>query len=119
MAFLAFREGVPCPSCGVPSDGFVPIVESVLRAYEDNVRAHGQPVPATLHVENLWDDYVYRGLFLLRALDSRPTRETEDALLSRVADIPNGIAPSGWKAHVLDYYREILRARRRGPEREK
>ena len=117
-AFLAFRRGVPCPSCGVPSDREAPIVRAVLRAYAENVRILGRPVPSTIRVANTWDDYLYRGLFFLKALDSRRPRETDEAVVDRILQIPEETSAPGWRAHLVDFYREIARARR-AAEREK
>ena len=117
--FLAFRRGVPCPSCGIPSDDAVPIVDAVLRTYEENMRATGRPIPAMIRVQSLWDDYLYRGLFLLKALDGRRPRESEEAVLTRLTDLPNGSVGPGWRGHVLDFYREVLRTRAARAEKEK
>ncbi len=118
-AFLVFREGIPCPRCASPASGTSRIIEAVLQAREDHVRAFGSPVPPTFEVRNLWDDYLYRGLFFLRAYDDRGTRETAQAVIDRVVRVPPGPSAQGWRSHYVEFYQELLRTRRRGSEREK
>ena len=124
--FLPFRSGVPCPACAIPADGEAPIVPAVLRAYEENVSRYGAGVPPTITVGTLWDDYLFRGLFFLKALDGRRPRESEEAVLGRSITMVDASSGSGWRGHLEDFYRTILRARRgplgrrrSRPEREK
>ena len=59
-----------------------------------------------------WDDYLWRGLFFLKAIDGRGSRETEDAVIERLVSVPSGARGPTWQEHARDFYREILRARR-------
>ncbi|OGS62108.1 MAG: hypothetical protein A3K59_03550 [Euryarchaeota archaeon RBG_19FT_COMBO_69_17] len=118
-AYLPFRRGVPCPSCGVPSTSESGIVPAVLDAYARNLRDTGRPIPLTIQVATLWDDYLYRGLFFLKAVDGRRPRESEGSVIARMVEIPNGLNGGAWRAHVADFYRELLHVRRRSAERTK
>lgn len=114
--FLPFRSGVPCPSCARPADAELPIVAAVLRTYAENLARHGAGVPPTITVGTTWDDYLFRGLFFLRALDSRRPRESEETVLARSVTMVDGSKGTGWRGHLEDFYRTILRARH-GPLR--
>lgn len=118
-AYLPFRRGVPCPSCGVPSTSESGIVPAVLDAYARNLRDTGRPIPLTIQVATLWDDYLYRGLFFLKAVDGRRPRESEGAVIARMVEVPNGLYGPGFRTHVAEFCREILRVRRRSAERAK
>ena len=85
-AYLPFRRGVPCPSCGVPSTSESGIVPAVLDAYARNLRDTGRPIPLTIQVATLWDDYLYRGLFFLKAVDGRRPRESEGSVIARMVE---------------------------------
>ncbi len=76
-------------------------------------------MPPTFEVRNLWEDYLYRGLFFLRAYDARGTRETAQTVIDRSLDVPPGPSAQGWRSHYSEFYQELLRARRRASEREK
>ncbi len=118
-AFLAFVEQVPCPSCGRPADGIDDIVAAALLAYAENHRLYGRAIPPVIRVQTLWDDYLYRALFFLKALDDRAPRDSEEAVVERTLEALTRAMGSGWRTHLEAYYRAVLRARRRGSEREK
>ncbi|HLE54672.1 MAG TPA: hypothetical protein VI999_05500 [Thermoplasmata archaeon] len=118
-AFLAFVERVPCPSCGRPADDADDIVALALLAYAENHRLYGRAIPPVIRVQTLWDDYLYRALFFLKALDDRAPRESEEAVLERTLDALMRAMGSGWRSHLEAYYRAVVRARRRASEREK
>lgn len=117
--FVAFRRALPCPACGRSAGEPAPILDKVLQTYEENLRAHGAPVPPTFEVRDIWDDYLYRGLFFLRAYDSRGPRDTADSVISRMLAGGTTAASEGWRAHFAEFYHELLRTRRRASEREK
>jgi hypothetical protein len=110
--FLPFRSGVACPSCSVPAGEELPIVHAVFEAYAANLDRFGTGVPPTIAVGSLWDDYLYRGLFFLRALDGRRPRESEESVLERALTSVEGSKGPGWRGHIEDFYRSLLRARR-------
>jgi len=117
--FVAFRRALPCPVCGRTAGESAPILDTILRAYDENVRAHGAPVPPSFEVRDAWDDYLYRGLFFLRAYDSRGPRDTAETVIARMLADSTTASDEGWRAHFAEFYRELLRARRRASEREK
>lgn len=118
-AFLAFAEATPCPGCGRPADGDADIVPAALRAYEENHRLYGHAIPPVIRVQTLWDDYLYRALFFLKALDDREPRTSEEAVVDHTLDALTAATDPKWRSHLEAYYREVLKARRRASEREK
>jgi len=103
----------------LPAAEHLPIVEAALEAYEENLRAHGNAVPPFIEVRGLWDDYVYRALFFLKALDRRRPRDTEEQILREHLEILDQGLGAGWRTHLEAYYRAVLHAWHRGSEREK
>ncbi len=117
--FLPFRGGDACPGCSLPAKEHLPIVEAALQAYGENCKIHGDAVPPVIEVRDLWDDYLYRALFFLKALDRRRPRETEEQILRESLEVlDHGMGP-GWRAHLEAYYRAVLRAWHEISEREK
>ncbi len=117
--FLGFREHTPCPSCRRPADGTCDIVAVALRTYTANHRAYGQAIPPVIHIQSPWDDYLYRGLFFLKALDDRAPHESEEAVVDRTLDAVAATTGPRWRAHLESYCQEVLKARNRASEREK
>lgn len=118
MAYLAYRPGLPCPGCGRPSTESSDVVAESLRMYDENVRLYGRPIPPVIAVRSLRDDYLYRALFFLKALDERGPRESEERVVGRSLDALSAADP-GWRDHLEGFYREVLRARRGRSERTK
>lgn len=117
--FLAFLRVTPCPGCGAANPGSSDIVAEVLRTYAANVRDYGRPIPPVIHIRSLRDDYLYRALFFLKALDERRATETDEEIMARSLETLGPAADPGWRGHLEAYYREILAARVGGSEREK
>ncbi len=117
-AFLVFAESVPCPGCGRPADGLDDIVGAALRAYAENHRLYGRGLPPVIRVQTLRDDYLYRALFFLKALDDRGPRDSEEAVVERTLEALAAATDPRWRAHLEAYYREVLTSRRRTSERE-
>lgn len=117
--FLAFQRTTPCPGCGTAVPGDPAIVGEALRTYAANRKAYGRPIPPVIRIQSLRDDYLYRGLFFLKALDERRAHETEEDVIARSLEGLGSAASPRWREHLEAYYREILAARGRGSEREK
>lgn len=117
--FLVYKDPTACPGCGRPASADSGIVADALRTYEENEREYGRALPPVIRVQCLRDDYLYRALFFLKALDDRGSHETEEAVIERsLASLATATDPR-WRAHLEGFYREVLVARRRGSEREK
>ena len=117
--FVGFRAKLPCPACGRPADRSEDVVELCLKTYAANLRDYGSAIPPSIRLRTLRDDYVVRGLFLLRAIDEAPAGESEDEVIRRTLEVLEAPAGPGWRAHFEAFYRELARVRRQGPEREK
>lgn len=117
--FLAYVKATPCPGCGRTATADSAIVADALRAYAENERLYGRPLPPLIRVQSLHDDYLYRALFFLKALDERGPRETEESVVLRSLGALAAASDPRWRAHLEGFYRALLAARRRAAEREK
>lgn len=90
-----------------------------LKTYAANLRDYGSAIPPSIRIRSLRDEYVLRGLFLLRAIDEAPPEETEDEVIRRTLETLEAPTGPAWQAHFEAFYRELARVRREGPEREK
>lgn len=111
--FLAYKNATLCPGCHRAMAADSGIVAEALRVYADNERTYGRAIPPVIRVQSLRDDYLYRALFFLKALDDRGPHETEESVILRSLEALATATDPGWRAHLEGFYREVLAGRHR------